>query len=135
MAAGRQHDKSLHVVIYNKGNIVLGLYVGFGRIISTLLNHYLITSDTAGKDKNIYSMEGSWSVFRNGGPPVTCTGFPDHQLSALFQVLTFLLIEIKVFCYMMPFELANNFQRLEEPGCPILEDLHLLIIFRPWRWR
>jgi len=38
MAAGRkcrQHDKSLHVVMYSKINIVLDLYVGFGRIINT----------------------------------------------------------------------------------------------------
>ena len=48
MAAGRkccQHDKTLHVVMYSKRNIVLNLYVGFGRIINTLLKHYLITSD------------------------------------------------------------------------------------------
>ena len=39
MAAGRkcrQHDKTLHVVMYNKTEIVLDLYVGFGRIINTL---------------------------------------------------------------------------------------------------
>jgi hypothetical protein len=135
MAAGRkcrQHDKLLRVVMYNKRNIVLDLYVGFRRIINTLLNHCLITSGTAGKDNNINNIEWSWSLFRNGGPPLTCTtGFPDPLLSALFQVLSFLLTETKVFCDMMPFELANNFQRLEEVCCPFLEDLNILIILRP----
>ena len=136
MAAGRkcrQHDKSLHVVMYNKRNIVLDLYVGFSRINNTLLNHYLITSDSAGKYNNTCSIEVSWSLFRKGGPPVTCTGFPERLLSALFRYFLFWLTEIKVFCYIVPFELANYFQRCEEAGCPVLEDLNLLIIFGRWR--